>query len=553
MRPVVYLEPPPNWTPEERPTLPGSPGTPYHRPSVRAAYAAVGLFVGITGGLGTAIVSANLPQIQGQLGLTPTEAAWLPAAYVMVNVTSNLLLMKTRQQFGIRRFAEIGILAYVLVSLLHVMTDSYETAILARAVSGFAAAPMSTLGLYYILQAFPKAKMGSGLCIGMAISQLATPIAWLASPALLDIGDWRGLYLFDLGMALCSMAAVVVLKLPPGARIRVFEKLDLLTFALIAPAAGLVCAVLAQGRTQWWPDQPWMCWALIAAFLLILLAGFIEHHRETPLIQTRWLGTAATIRFAIGALGIRFLLSEQTYAATGLMRTLGMGPDQLRPLYAVILVGTASGAVVAALLFGPKRLLPLIIGSVVLIIVGSMMDQDATSLTRPHDLLLSQFIVAFAEGSFMGPLLIVGVMPALTKGADYVITFAVLFALSQSVGGLLGPAVFGTFQQYREHEYSSQIVANIDPTDPVVAQRLKLQGQIYASVITDPVLRNAQGMALLSQAATREANVRAYNDVVVLNTFLALAFLLWSLFRAAVAGLKAKAAARATPVAQGAV
>ncbi len=550
----VYLEPPPNWTPEERPTLPGSPGTPYHRPIVRAAYAAVGVLVGITGGLGSALVSANLPQIQGELGLTPSEGAWLPAVYVMVNVSSNLVLFKARQQYGIRRFAEIGMLAYVLVTLLHVLADDYSTALFARAVSGFAAAPMSSLGLYYVLQAFPKAKMGAGLCIGLTLAQLATPLAWLASPALLDIGDWRGLYLFELGMALCCMAAVVVLKLPPGMRIRVIEPLDFVTFLLVAPAVALVGAVLAQGRIQWWPDQPWMAWALVAAFLLFLLAGFVEHHREQPLIQTRWLGSADVARFMLGALGIRLLLSEQTFAATGLMRTLGMGPDQLGGLYAVMMAGTLAGAVLAALLFDPKRLTGLVIASVVLIVLGGLLDKEATSLTRPHDLLASQFLVSCAAGMFMGPLLIQAFIPVLMKGTDYVITFVILFSVSQSMGGLLGPAIYGTFQQYREHEYSAQIVARVDPTDPVVAQRLQLQGQVYARVVTDPALRSAQGVALLSQSATREASVRAYNDVVVLNTILALAFLAWSLLGALAAGARRRAAARTTaaPAAQGA-
>ncbi|ALN75044.1 MFS transporter [Aureimonas sp. AU20] len=553
MKQPILLETPPNWTADERPMMPGSPATPYHRPPVRLAYAFVGVLVGITGGLGNALISANLPQIQGHLGLTPVEGAWLPAAYVMTNVTSNLILFKARQQFGIRAFAELGIFAYVLLTLLHLFADDYATALLLRAVSGFAAAPMSALGLYYILQAFPKARMGSGLCIALALSQLAVPLAWLISPSLLDIGDWHGLYVFELGMALCSMAAMVVLKLPPGLRIKVFEPLDVLTFLLLTPAVALIGAVLAQGRVQWWPDHPWMAFALAAAFLLILIAGFIEHYRENPLIQTRWLGAAATLRFALGALGIRLLLSEQTYAATGLLRTLGMGPDQFRPLYAVIMAGTAIGAVAAAVLFGPKRLVPLIILSVVLIMAGSMMDQDATNLTRPHDLFLSQFLISCAAGMFMGPLVILGVMPALAKGADFIVTFVVLFAVSQSLGGLLGPAIFGTFQQYRQHEYSAQMTANVDPTDPVVAQRLRLQAQIYAPVITDPVRRNAQGTALLSQSATREANVRAYNDVVVLNTLIALAFLSWTLVRTVILSRKAKPATGAIATAKGAV
>jgi hypothetical protein len=59
------LKPTPDWKVHEKPGLPGSPSMPYHTPLVRLAYAAVALLVGINGGLGNALVSANLPTIQG--------------------------------------------------------------------------------------------------------------------------------------------------------------------------------------------------------------------------------------------------------------------------------------------------------------------------------------------------------------------------------------------------------------------------------------------------------------------------------------------------------
>ena len=99
------LEPIPNWSDDEKPSMPGSPSTPRHSGPVRVAYIATALLLGITGGLGNALISANLPSIQGELGLTPIEAAWLPAAYLMVNVSTSLLLFKFRQQFGLRLFA----------------------------------------------------------------------------------------------------------------------------------------------------------------------------------------------------------------------------------------------------------------------------------------------------------------------------------------------------------------------------------------------------------------------------------------------------------------
>lgn len=544
--PPIMLERTPDWHPDEVPMIPGSPAAVRHSPALRAAYLMIGVLVTITSGLGTALVSANLPQIQGTLGLTPVEGAWLSAAYVMVNLSANLVLIKARQQFGIRRFAEVALVAYLVMTALHLFIDDYPTALLVRGVAGFVGAPLSSLGFYYVMQGFPKHLMGNSIVVAFGLTQLPLPIAWLLSPALLDLGDWQTLYLFEFALAVCTLAAVVSLKLPPGIRIKVIERTDFLTFALVAPAFGLIAGVLAQGRLQWWSEQPWMAGALIAAMALLMIAFHIEHHRANPLIQTRWIGTAEVARFVIAALAFRLILSEQSFAAAGLLRTLGMGPDQFGLFYVVIIAGTLAGIAIGALTFGPKTMMPMAIAAVVLVLAASLTDSDATSDTRPNTMMVSQFMVAMAGALVMAPLILNGVMGALKRGPDHLVTFVVLFTMTQSAGGLLGPALYGTVQQYREHEYSGQLTAHVDPSKPVVAQRLAIQRQIYARQVTDPVLAGAQGTALLQQVTTREANVRAYNDIFRLNAAIAFVFLLWCLWRG---GAQMRAARNAPPAA----
>ncbi|MCQ4306713.1 MFS transporter [Pseudomonas stutzeri] len=510
--------------------MPGSPAILLHPMPMRIAYACVAVLVGLTGGLGNALFIANLPSIQGDLGLTPSQAAWLPAAYFMVNVSANLLMIKFRQQYGLRRFAEIGLTLYALLSIAHVFVEGLEMAVFVRAASGLAAATTSSLGLFYMLQAFRKADLPKGVILGFGISQLGTPLAWLMSPALLDLGEWHRLYVFESGLALCSLAAVVVLKLPLGERIKVFEPLDFLTFALLAPALALIAAVLAQGRILWWTEEPWLGYALIAALLLMCTAFMIEHHRRNPLLHTRWLGTAEMLRFAFGALALRLLLSEQTYGAVGLLQTLGMGTEQLQPLYAVILLGLSMGIAGSAMTFSPTTALPQILLSIVLIAVASFLDLDATNLTRPHDMFLSQGLLAFASGMFLGPLLITGIGKALRNGPNYLVSFIVLFTMTQSLGGLAAPALFGTYQVVREKYHSSHLTEQVVPSDPRIAQRLQAQSQALAPRQSDPQLRQAQSAAQLSQATTREANVLAFNDVFRLIGMLAIGVFGWTLY-----------------------
>ncbi len=163
--------------PDERPKLPGAPSTPNHPTPLRFAYAVVGFIVAITGGLGNALVSVNLPNLQGILGADSTEVAWLPAAYVMTNVSINLLLVKFRQQFGLRLFTEAFLVLYALVTFAHLFVNDLNSAIAVRAAHGMAGAALSVLGLYYMQQAFPAKWRLKSIAVGLGASQLALPMA----------------------------------------------------------------------------------------------------------------------------------------------------------------------------------------------------------------------------------------------------------------------------------------------------------------------------------------------------------------------------------------
>ena len=82
------------------------------------------MFVALSASLSNGFIIANLPLIQGEYGLTPSEVAWIPAAYVMANVSANLILFKARQQYGLRLFSEIGLLIFIVVLVLHVFVHT---------------------------------------------------------------------------------------------------------------------------------------------------------------------------------------------------------------------------------------------------------------------------------------------------------------------------------------------------------------------------------------------------------------------------------------------
>jgi len=165
-----------------------------------------------------------------------------------------------------------------------------------------------------------------------------------------------------------------------------------------------------------------------------------------------------------------------------------------------------------------------------LVAVAAWVDSSSTSLTRAPQLYLTQAVIAFAGAFFLGPSLLFGMTRALKEGTGHVISFIALFGVLNSIGGLAGAAILGTYQIVREKANSAALVQLVDPTDPQVQARLAAGASGVARVVGDTGLRSAEGGALLAQAATREANVLAYDDMFRLIAVLAALTFLYLLF-----------------------
>lgn len=538
--------------PVEQPAPPAPP--PFvPMPAWKAAiYVVSSLILGTTQGLGMNLVTANLAGLQASFGATQTEMTWLAAAYVATNLTGTVLMFKVRAQFGLRRFAEIGLLVYAAIAIAHLFTNDLHSAIIVRAVLGFAAAPLSTLAFFYMLEWLPpQKKMTIGICFGMLGSSMSLPLARIISPDLLQLGDWHGLYLLEVGLALVCVAIAFLLPLTHPPRMKVFDKDDLLSFPLLAIGFGCVAVVLTTGRAYWWLEAPWLGVSLSVGIISLVLFCLVELHRKNPMVDLRWLFRREMLIFAASLLAFRVLLSEQTVGAVGLFTVLGLQNEQLVPLFGLIGVVTFATTAWLSQVIRPDRTPQLHLLALVALAIGAWLDAQSTVLSRPEQFYVSQALMGFAAALFMPPAMLNGFMAALARGPQYILSFLTVFLTTQSLGGLFGSAVFSTFQAVREQFHSNVLSQGVTLLDPVVAQRLQAYGGVYGRVLTDPDQRQARGMSLLAQQASQQANVLAYNDLFLVIFYLTLAAIAALLVHMLVTALKrplqAPAASAATP------
>jgi hypothetical protein len=122
--------------------------------------------------------------------------------------------------------------------------------------------------------------------------------------------------------------------------------------------------------------------------------------------------------------------------------------------------------------------------------------------------------------------LVLGVSGVIANPRNMV-SFSVLFGITQNVGGLIGSAALGTFQIVREKFHSSILVEHLTLINPQVQSRLQSSAASYAGAIADPSARTHQGIRAMATAATREANILAYNDVFMLIAVVAVLTMIW--------------------------
>ena len=520
--------------PHEQPIMVGSPANPDHPARRKVFYLLIGIFVGLTASFQNGLLVANLTQIQGQLGLTPAEGGWISVSYNMTNACITVLLYKIRQQFGMSLFSKITLsfllaatsLQWLISSHLldtpNISIEPYYLEIVARGLSGMVASGMTVLGLFYCLQGMPTVKRTSGLILGFGLVQFGIPLSRVISPYLAIDGQLENLFLFQFGLALICFGLINILELPPGNTEKVFEKLDFVSFGFFASGLAALAVVLVQGRILWW-TTPWLVYPLMIAIAGISIALWIETHRKNPMLQVRWMRSRNIIAFMVTGAVMRILLSEQNVGAAGLLANLGYGNDQLVTFYAVIIAASALALIISIFSTNAMDLRRPVIFAVALIALGSWMDVGVSINSAPYMFYLSQFLIAFAAVYFMGPLVFEGFLRAIGSGPAYIISFSVIFGISQTVGGLAGAAAIQAFTTIRTQMHYADMVSSLNLGNPAFSAQVAGTRNMLSNQTTDAAQANIGAVSQVLQGIQRQATVAAYSDLFFLMACLATA------------------------------
>ncbi|KOV83609.1 MULTISPECIES: MFS transporter [unclassified Streptomyces] len=263
-------------------------------------------------GIDVAMLNVALPSIRADLGLSTGSLQWVMSAYVLGYGGFMLVGGRAADLFGRRRMFVLWLSVFLLFSGLGGFATEGWTLIVARFVTGVAAAFMTPAGLSLITTSFeegPRRNKALLLYSGTAAGGFSIG---LVVGGLLTSAGWRWVFFAPVVLsALILLAALVLVPRTPRPD-RTGQGVDLAGgLTITAAVILLVLGVERAGHTS----LLWTLGTLGAG--LVLLAAFIamERRSASPLVRLGIFRSGALVRanlagllFAAGFFGFQFLV-----------------------------------------------------------------------------------------------------------------------------------------------------------------------------------------------------------------------------------------------------
>jgi EmrB/QacA subfamily drug resistance transporter len=230
--------------------------------------------------LDSTVVALALPEIRGDVGASSEGLQWVMNGYLLTIAVLVVTAGRLGDMFGRKRVFIVGMGVFALGSVVSGAAGDQVGLIVGRVLQGVGAAPMLSLSLALVCNAFPAAEQPRALGVWAAVSAVALGIGPLAGGVLIEI-DWRVIFWMNLPIAAIGVA-ITALAAPestdPGAGTRIDWP------GLAALSVGITATVLALVQSDAWDGRLTAGLALVG--LLALVAFWRTERRvSNPIVD----------------------------------------------------------------------------------------------------------------------------------------------------------------------------------------------------------------------------------------------------------------------------
>jgi DHA2 family multidrug resistance protein len=458
----------------------------------------------------TTIVNVSLPNIQGNLGATLEDVAWVVTGYAVANVIVLPMSGWLGSRFGRKNYFITSIIVFTIASFLCGNATGLNELVLFRIIQGIAGGGLISTSQAILIETWPREQIGTATALFGLGAVVGPTVGPTIGGYITDHSSWRWIFYVNIPVgALAAFFAYTFVRETP--KDEKGKPVDWWGILFLAIAVGSLQTILEKGESEDWFATTYITVLTISAILGLILFIWREMSIDYPIVNFAILRHRS---FAVGMF-TSFILGFGLYGSVFVF-----------PVFCQNLLGFTAQQT-GEILF-PGGLCTI----VMMPFIGKMLNKGipaqfmATAgmfLFFVFTTMLSNSTLAMGTNNFFIPLVIRGVGMALLFVPLTTLAIADLKGpevgqgtglnnMMRQLGGSFGIATLTTIIHVRQGFHRNNLLTNITSTNPAFVDRFN--AYLHGFMAKGHSLIDATRMAYgaIEGAVTRQVLLLTYDD-----------------------------------------
>ena len=458
----------------------------------------------------TTIVNVAIPQIQGNLGATLEDVAWLSTGYAVANVIILPMSGWLGSRFGRKNYFLFSIILFTIASFLCGNATNLEELIAFRILQGLAGGGLISTAQAILIETWPREDVG----IATALFGLGAVVGPTVGPTiggyLLEISSWPLIFYVNIpvGILAAYCTYMFVRETPKEGK---GMPVDWYGIGLLAIAVGSLQTLLEKGESEDWFATPYITALAVASVLGLLLFIWREMTTDHPIVNFKIMrhrsfsvGMFTSFVLGFGLYGSVFvfpifcqnLLGFSALQTGELLFPGGLCTIVMMPFIGIMLKKNIPAQFMATI-------------GMFLFFVFCAMLSNSTLQSGTNDFFLPLMIRGVGMALLFVPLTTLAIQDL--KGAE-IGQGSGLNNMMRQLGGSFGIAALTTLIHLRQGFHRSNLITNVNEYNPAFTERFN--GFIHNFLSKGYGYMDAKVLATkaIEGTVTKQSLLLTYND-----------------------------------------
>jgi len=463
--------------------------------------------------------------INGALGVGIDTGSWLSTAYSVCEPIGVVIGAWLGIALSLRRMLLIGVVIFLIGTLIPLIVPTYGAMMLSRIISGLAGGVIMPQAIIIQLRAWGPTRVPVAVALFLSAPTAAPQLGGVIGAWGVEHFDWTFILWAALPPGILSLAAGYIGLPRERIRWRPLIHADLAGLLALSAALGLFACAVSQGDRMRWLETPAIPILFTASALCLSIFALRDWNAlRHPIVWVRLYRRRNVTLTAIAGLplGLAICFSGVIVPAA-LAQVQDFRPEQVAPvLWSALWPQALSYTVCAIVLI--RRLIEvraMIIAGLAVVALGAFFNLQITSDWQAGELYVGQVIQGVGLPMIAVPL--IDIFVASLRPPVESLPAASILNLSRVLSGTVATAWATTSLRLRSEGKLGELLSNMGFYPDGQGHSLASLVARMAHTTSDPISAHAQAVRIIASAAHRQAAVLG-----TASTFSALGWLLFA-------------------------